>query len=308
MRRMFDKEEIADIAGGGGIGELKSIDFPYGQETVTYDTTDGITLDATARLTHGNGNDTTDVPTTLSIPLIASTGITMDADSTNKKVNIKVDEHVPFFDTLPTSARILHYRASTKSWDFMDYSSDATAYTIARRGTSGTLYVGTPTEETHAATKKYVDDAVAGVGGGSNTTIVCTNDNFPSYTYTFTDNKAVKIDYILKAEGITNQATLSVILNGAVPMTIYSDNVAAGDAQMISGTVYYFDGNNSNYPTSGGANTAVGPAFLSSCTSSTGTELKQGAGNDYTGITFTADVTGPTGSTVFGLITITPIT
>ena len=77
---------------------------------------------------------------------------------------------------------------------------------------------------------------------------------------------------------------------------------------MISGTVYYLDGHNSNYPTSGGANTAAGPAFLSSCTSPTGTELKHGAGADYTGITFTADVTGPAGSTVFGIITITPLT
>ena len=91
-------------------------------------------------------------------------------------------------------------------------------------------------------------------------------------------------------------------------MTIYSDNVAAGSEQMISGTIYYLDGHNSNYPTSGGANTAAGPAFLSSCTSSTGTELKQGAGADYTGITFNAGVTGPTGSIVFGLITITPLT
>ena len=307
MRRMFDKDEIADIA-GGGIGELKSIDFPHGQETVTYDTTDGITMSATARLTHGDGNDTTDVPTTLSVPLNASTGIVMAADSTNSKVNIKVNDHVPYYDTLPTWPRVPVYNGNKNSWDFLDYSAGATALTLARRGAGGTLSVGTPTADNHAATKKYVDDAVAGVGGGSNTTIVCTNDNYPAYTYTFTANKAVKIDYILKAQGITDQATLSVILNGAVPMTIYSDKVAAGSEQMISGSVYYFDGHNSNYPTSGGANTAAGPAFLSSCTSPTGTELKHGTGADYTGITFNAEVTGPTGSTVFGLITITPLT
>ena len=308
MRRMFDKEEIADIAGGGGIGELKSIDFPYGQETVTYDTTDGITLDATARLTHGDGNDTTDVPTTLSVPLIAGNGISMDADSTNSKVNIKVDDHVPYFVNLPTWPRVAMYKGDTKSWDFLDYSAGATGYTLARRTADGTLAVATPTEDNHAATKAYVDEAIAGVGGGGNTTLICTNDNYPAYTYTFTANKAVKIDYILKAQGITEQATLSVILNGAVTMTIYSDTVPAGSDKMISGTIYYFDGNNSNFPTSGGANTAAGPAFLSSCTSPTGTELKQGTGAAYTGITFTADVTGPTGSTVFGLITITPLT
>lgn len=305
MRRMFDKDEIADIA-GGGIGELKSIDFPHGQETVRYDTTDGITLDATARLKHGNGNDTTDVPTTLSVPLIASTGISMDADSTNSKVNIKVDDIVSRLSDKTKNSVIPMWFGG--EWIQKKAVKSISEDSIAIRGSKGTILVGTPTLEDHAATKKYVDDAIAGVGGGGNTTIICTNDNYPAYTYNFTANKAVKIDYILKAKGITDQATLSVILNGAVPMTIYSDNVATGSEKMISGTIYYFDGHNSNYPTSGGANTAAGPAFLSSCTIPTGTELKQGSGADYTGITFTADVTGPAGSTVFGIITITPIT
>ena len=307
MRRMFDKDEIADIACGSGIGELKSIAFPHGQETVTYDTTDGITLDATASLTHGVSNDTTDVPTTLSVPLIAGNGISMDADTTSSKVKINVDEtKVPYFPNGVYSNRVLiHYGTR---WTTIHYSSDVLDDSIVCRTNDGRIKAAEPTENDDCTTRKYVDDAVAGVGGGGNTTIVCTNDNYPSYTYTFAANKAVKIDYILKAQGINNQATLSVVLNGAAPMTIYSAAVAAGSEQMISGTVYYFNGHNSNYPTSGGANTAAGPVFLSSCTSSTGTELKQGAGADYTGITFNADVTGPTGSTVFGIITITPIT
>lgn len=306
MRRMFDKEEIADIA-GGGIGELKGIDFPYGQETVTYDTTEGITLDATARLTYGEGNKTSDVPTTLSVPLNAATGIVMAADATNSKVNISVDENkVPYFPNGVDNGKVLI--RSGDIWSVIPYANYVIGNSIVCRTSDGRIRAAEPKENYDCTTKKYVDTAIAGVGGGSNTTIICTNDNYPAYTYTFTANKAVKIDYILKAQGINNQATLSVILNGAVPMTIYSDNVAAGSEQMISGTIYYFDGSNSNYPTSGGANTAAGPAFLSSCTSSTGTELKQGAGTDYTGITFTADVTGPTGSTIFGLITITPIT
>ena len=307
MRRMFDKDEIADIAGGGGIGELKSIDFPYGQETVTYDTTEGITMDSTARLTHGNGNDTTDVPTTLSVPLIAGNGISMDADSTNSKVNINVDSSkTPYYPSGVSNNQVL-IRYGNK-WASLPYSGFVVNNSIVSRTDNGRIKAATPTEDNDCTTKKYVDESIAGVGGGGNTTLICTNDNYPSYTYTFAANKAVKIDYILKAQGINNQATLSVVLNGAVRMTIYSDHVAAGSEQMISGTIYYFDGHNSNYPTSGGANTAAGPTFLSSCTSPTGTELKQGAGADYTGITFNADVTGPAGSTVFGLITITPLT
>lgn len=307
MRRMFDKEEIADIAGGGGIGELKSIDFPYGKETVTYDTTDGITLDAMARLTHGNNNDNTDVRTTLSVPLIASDGIVIDADAANTKAVIKVDSSkVPYYPSNVGNAKVLVRYGNI--WDSLAYSASVVNNSIVSRTSSGTIKTAEPTENNDCATKSYVDTAIAGVGGGNNTTIICTNDNYPAYTYTFTANKAVKIDYILKAQGITNQATLSVILNGAVPMTIYSDKVAAGSGQMISGTIYYFDGHNSNYPTSGGANTAAGPAFLSSCTSDNGTELVQGAGADYTSITFNADVTGPTGSSVFGVIHITHLT
>lgn len=307
MRRMYDKDEIADIAGGGGIGELKSIDFPYGQETVTYDTTDGVTIAATARLTHVDSNDTTDVPTTLSVPLIASTGITMDADTAGEKVNIKVDNHVAYMPNIePTGTRMPMFNAG--QWTSSNVSRTADSYSIARRGDNGVLEVGTPTAAAHAATKAYVDTAVAGAGGGSNTTLICTNDNFPAYTYTFPADKAVKIEYMLKAQGITDQATLSVVLNGATSKTIYSTVVAAGADEMITGTLYYFNGNNSNYPTSGGANTAAGPAIISSCTSATGTEMFHVSGMDYTSVTFTAGVTGPTGSKVFGTILITPLT
>lgn len=305
MRRMFDKEEISNIA-GGGIGELKSIDFPYGQENVTYDTTDGITLDADARLTHGVNNDTTDVPTTFSVPLIASTGLILDADETNTHAEIKVNDNIARL-TDTSKQYVMPCWRGTEWTQYPLTETSIASYSIVQRTSLGQVRVGTPTEDNMATPKSYVDAAVAGAGGGSNTTLICTNDNYPTYTYTFPANKAVKIEYCLKAQGIIDQATLSVILNGTTPKTIYSNKVAAGSDEMISGTLYYFAGNNSNYPTSGGANTAAGPAIISSCTSPTGTELMQGAGTDYTSITFTADVTGPTGSTVFGAIQFTQL-
>ena len=294
---------------GVGINDIVAIQMQYGEETIAYDTTDGITVSAKGKVTYNSDipGQSVQCDTEMNVPIIPGDGISIAADATNSNVNIKVDDHVAYLPTLEQTGIRTAIRENGQ-WKSAAVSTTSDNYSIARRGAYGTLIVAPPTSPIHAATKKYVDDAVAGVGGGGNTTIICTNDNYPSYTYTFTANKAVKIDYILKAQGINEQATLSIILNGAVPMTIYSDNVAAGSEQMISGTVYYLDGHNSNYPTSGGANTAAGPAFLSSCTSSTGTELKQGAGADYTGITFTADVTGPAGSTVFGLITITPLT
>lgn len=41
--------------------------------------------------------------------------------------------------------------------------------TIAKRGAAGTLMVGNPTAETHAANKRYVDEAIAGVSAGAGT-------------------------------------------------------------------------------------------------------------------------------------------
>ena len=306
MRRMFDKDEIADIAGGGGIGELHNIDFPHGQETVTYDTTDGITMAATARLTHGN--DTTDVPTTLSVPLIASTGITMDADETNTHAEIKVDDTIARL-TDTSKQYVMPCWRGTEWTQYPLTEASIASYSIVQRTSQGQVRVGTPTEDNMATPKSYVDAAVAAIstGGGSNTTLICTNDNYPTYTYTFPTNKAVKIEYFLKAQGITNQATLSVVANGTTPLTIYSNVIAAGDTDMISGTIYYFDGNETIYPTSG-TDKASGPALLSTCTSATGAEMVRGSGDNYTSITFTSQVTGPTGSTVFGSILITPLT
>jgi ABC-type sugar transport system substrate-binding protein len=40
------------------------------------------------------------------------------------------------------------------------------AYTLPARDAGGVVVVGAPTQPNHAATKKYVDDAVANAGGG----------------------------------------------------------------------------------------------------------------------------------------------
>ena len=43
----------------------------------------------------------------------------------------------------------------------IDYTSEPTSNTIAFRSTNGVLKVGTPTADSDATTKKYVDDAIA---------------------------------------------------------------------------------------------------------------------------------------------------
>lgn len=308
MRRMYDKDEIADIAGGGGIGELNSIDFPYGQESVTYDTTDGITMAATARLTHGGSNDTTDVPTTLSVPLIASDGIVMDANTANTKVNIKVDAIVPRLSDA-TKSNVVPVWANGQ-WVQKGVINSSIGDTIALRGANGTLYVGTPTSPTHAATKAYVDTAVAGAGGEAVTKVIATGSNYPTYTYT-PEGKAVKIDFTISAQKIGADAELSIKLLGTTDRTIITQTVTSGQ-EFISGTIYHVPSgvyvNTSASETSGSVqDKLMGVATLVNVTDGSQVILKQDT-QDVTGIEFKGQATGPTGTVIWGLITITPLT
>ena len=216
MRRMFDKDEIADIAGGGGIGELKSIDFPYGQETVTYGTTDGITLDSTARLTHGNSNDTTDVPTTLSVPLIAGNGITMAADSTNSKVNIKVDDSkVPYYPNGVANAKVLI--RSGDNWSVIPYANYVVGNSIVARTKEGRIRAAEPTENYDCATKSYVDTAIAGVGSSADIWIA--DQDHDTKNYTFSTTKAQVYTFAGQSERVYSDPSITISYNSTVTST-----------------------------------------------------------------------------------------
>ena len=70
----------------------KAIDFPYGDPTVTYDTTDGMHIVGTMRVyTNADKSEFYDVPNVdVEIPLVPSdNSIVIDADPTDKKIKIK---------------------------------------------------------------------------------------------------------------------------------------------------------------------------------------------------------------------------
>lgn len=69
-------EYVKAHAGGGA--DVVSFDFPHGQETVTYDTTDGITMTGQARLTDANG-ETNDIAADISLPIFPGDNVTIDA-------------------------------------------------------------------------------------------------------------------------------------------------------------------------------------------------------------------------------------
>ena len=72
----------------GTSADVVSIDFPFGQETVTYNTTDGITLVGQTRLTDTAGA-TSDAATDIAIPIFPGQGIAIDAKADGTGVEIK---------------------------------------------------------------------------------------------------------------------------------------------------------------------------------------------------------------------------
>lgn len=55
------------------------------------------------------------------------------------------------------------------------------SYTIPQRGSNATLFVGEPADPAHAATKKYVDDAIAAVGGDYITKVITIQSEMGQY-------------------------------------------------------------------------------------------------------------------------------
>ena len=72
----------------GTSADVVSIDFPFGQETIGYNTTDGITLVGQSRLTDTAGA-TSDVATDISIPIFPGQGIGINAKADGTGVEIK---------------------------------------------------------------------------------------------------------------------------------------------------------------------------------------------------------------------------
>ena len=206
---------------GVGINDLVAIQMQYGEESITYDTTNGITVNAKGKVTYNSDipGQSVQCDTEMKVPIVSGTGISMDADATNSKVNINVDDHIPYFVNLPTWPRVAIYRGDTKSWDFLDYSAGATGYTLARRTADGTLAVATPTEDNHAATKAYVDAAVAGVGGGSSADIWIADQDHSTKNYTFSTTKAQVYTFAGQSERVHSDPSITISYNSTVTST-----------------------------------------------------------------------------------------
>ena len=87
-------QAVTRINGTDGVGldSVTSLDMNVGQETVTYDTTNGITVNSDGKFVYGDSEST--FQTEYNLPLIAGEGISINADQTANKVTVKIDSTV----------------------------------------------------------------------------------------------------------------------------------------------------------------------------------------------------------------------
>lgn len=97
-----------------------SADYTYGQTTVTYDTTDGITIHGKTKFVNTVGEDTFD--SSIEIPIQGKDGITIDKDLDTEFVNIRGAKAV-ILNALPTAkngtiteAQLAELQASTSNY------------------------------------------------------------------------------------------------------------------------------------------------------------------------------------------------
>lgn len=82
--------------------DMTDLDLTYGNTTVDYNTTDGMTINGQARFTYDSGT-TKDVTMDMEIPIAAGEGISIDKKEAEQKVAIKIsNEFKSYVDSLAT--------------------------------------------------------------------------------------------------------------------------------------------------------------------------------------------------------------
>ena len=79
--------------GGAGIGEIHKINLNTGEESVIYDTEDGVTVTGGGQIDYGD-NQSVNIDTEYNLPIVAGDGVNIDADASGKQIVVKVDGNV----------------------------------------------------------------------------------------------------------------------------------------------------------------------------------------------------------------------
>ena len=147
-------EYVKAHAGGGA--DVVSIDFPHGQETVTYDTTDGITMTGQARLTDTNG-ETNDIAAGISLPIFPGNNVNIDAKADGTGVVISATGGTGNYVEKTTNGLKVYATDDIGSQTTVDYTDSTLPNSISLRKASGNLAGNTPITDDDYTPKSYVD-------------------------------------------------------------------------------------------------------------------------------------------------------
>lgn len=191
---------------GVGITTMTDLDLTYGNTTVTYDTTDGMTINGQARFTY-NGGTTKDVTMDIEVPIVAGDGITIDKVNGQEKVEVKLDTAVTDSkyvakQTTTIAGPSFLYGYDSNGERYFQISSGPNGGTVAYRGVNAVLKVGTPVADEDATTKKYVDNGFVPIQKPTNTrSAYATNPDGSQEIITIHGGSAVEGSIPLRSAG-----------------------------------------------------------------------------------------------------------
>lgn len=235
-----------------GDGRISDIDLSYGEQTLTYDTTDGITLGGAGKVTYTDGS-IDDITKEIEIPIIAANGLSADVSSDGTKVEIKVDSAKSvYMATTPTATNAVPVKIGN-SWIGIAATPSAAASSVVTRDANGRAQFGTPVNDADAATKSFVEDNLPTVGtlSGTQPTLksitFCTDADIPAepsanIEYSLTDliayadldsNLQSKIDNTATKEDIDAVGPASSILTLSSPDTAVNGTLTADEFAVL---------------------------------------------------------------------------
>lgn len=208
---------------GIGIDTMTNLDLTYGNTTVTYNTTDGMTINGQSRFTY-DGGTTKDVPMNIDLPIVAGEGIIINKKPAEEIVEIKADTDTlgGFFMPLVGTGEIpaVNYSGQIVGKYYGPFSGGIPVYSDDNLGedTGGNfLYAMTTGNENlmdsdkskfRLTNKQYVDDGfVAKMEPISKTTTayVVSGDGTPS---------GIRVDGIAQPNSLVLRSTGGVVRVG----------------------------------------------------------------------------------------------
>lgn len=144
---------------GVGIDTMTDLDLTYGNTTVDYNVTNGMTVNGQARFTY-DGGTTKDVTMDMEIPIVAGEGITVGKKASEEKVEVKLDTALTDGKYVPKTnvPWRLYVTDGSGNQSTVNYTYLADWNAIVQRDGGGRAKINTPVADNDIANKAYVDD------------------------------------------------------------------------------------------------------------------------------------------------------